>query len=74
MRQWPRPGETMPHNKLADYGCFLLWMYDQTGEAKYRDDAVQIDVWYKSQMKLNATADAYRWDYWDPAGSWDAGP
>jgi len=81
VQRWPtynppdtRAGETMGNNKEADYARFLLRMYDLTGQQKYLDDAMAIGEWFKSQCRLNTTADAYWWHYWDPAGSWDAGP
>jgi len=81
VQRWPtynppgsRPGETMGNNKEADYARFLLRMYDLTGQQKYLDDAMAIGEWFKSQCRLDVGADAYWWHYWDPAGSWDAGP
>ncbi|MDE2127890.1 MAG: hypothetical protein KGJ62_15020 [Armatimonadetes bacterium] len=65
-------GFTLPANKQNAIAMWLLAMYDATHKPIYRQRA---EAWFKTMRLRMKPANGGRtlvWNYWDPAGPWDA--
>jgi hypothetical protein len=61
---------TQPHNKHSKIISALVKLHAATGDDEYLEKAVALGTRFKRSLTL---ADGrYAWNYWDPAGEWDA--
>lgn len=61
------PERTLPHNQYLVAAECYLYLWDITGTAGYLTRAEKLFNHFKDQLTANGTA--YKWNYWDNAGS-----
>jgi hypothetical protein len=71
VRNAPGNGFSHPDNKANLVACWLLAMFDATGDPKYKDRAARWFRLMKSRMTPNDDGTYRVWNYWQPAGPWD---
>jgi hypothetical protein len=63
---------TQPHNKHSIIIGGMLSLYRATGKDEYARIAAKLGTRFKRCLTLKD--EHYEWNYWDPAGQWDALP
>ena len=71
VRNAPGNGTSHPNNKANLIACWLLTMFDATGDTKYKERAIRWFRLLKSRMMPNDDGTYKIWNYWQAAGAWD---